>query len=176
VFGLNFGSDLGNYGLKLPTATNGIGVSFGYEQRVEKLVFEPDYENQTGDLSGAGGESPPVAGSYNVKEAFGEIRVPLLDNAPLAKHLDLSASYRRSNYSTGSNTSTYGAGIDWQPLDFARVRGSVQRAARAPNIFELYTPQAVVLAGPTDDPCGGEKPKATQAQCSNTGLPASLYG
>jgi outer membrane receptor protein involved in Fe transport len=34
----------------------------------------------------------------------------------------------------------------------------------------------VVLAGPNDDPCGGEHPKATQAQCANTGLPASLYG
>jgi outer membrane receptor protein involved in Fe transport len=181
VFGLNFGSDLGAYGLKLPTAQNGIGVSFGYEQRVEKLINEPDFENQTGDLSGAGGESPPVRGSYNVKEAFGEVKIPLLDNVAFSKHLDLSASYRRSNYSTGSNTSTYGAGIDWQPLDMARVRGSVQRAARAPNIFELYTPQAVLLAGPTDDPCGGETasgqtPKASQAQCANTGLSANLYG
>jgi outer membrane receptor protein involved in Fe transport len=183
VFGINVGNDLGAYGIKLPTAENGVGVSVGYEQRVEKLVFNPDYENQSGDLSGAGGSSPPVAGSYNVKEAYGEVRVPLLDNAMLSKHLDLSASYRRSNYSTGSNTNTYGAGIDWQPVEMARVRGSVQRAARAPNVFELYTPQAVVLAGPTDDPCGGEiavskdqTPKASQAACANTGLPASLWG
>jgi outer membrane receptor protein involved in Fe transport len=181
VFGLNFVNNLGNYGIKLPTAADGVGVSFGYEQRVEKLVFEPDYENQTGDLSGAGGESPPVAGSYNVKEAFGEISVPLLDNLPFAKHLLARASYRRSNYSTGSDTNTYGAGIEWQPVGMARLRASVQRAARAPNIFELYTPQAVVLAGPTDDPCGGETaagqtPKASQAQCANTGLPANLYG
>ncbi|GAB3447101.1 TonB-dependent receptor [Massilia solisilvae] len=176
VFGINLGNDLGAYGIKLPTAENGVGVSVGYEQRVEKLVLTPDFENQTGDLSGSGGPTVPVAGSYNVKETYGEIKVPLLDNAAFSKHLDLSASYRRSNYSTGSNTNTYGVGIDWQPVEMARVRGSVQRAARAPNIFELYTPQSVQLAGPTDDPCGGEKPKATQAQCANTGLPASLYG
>jgi outer membrane receptor protein involved in Fe transport len=176
VFGVNLGNDLGAYGIKLPTAENGVGVSVGYEQRVEKLVFNPDYENQSGDLSGAGGTSPPVAGSYNVKETFGEVRVPLLDNAMLSKHLDLSASYRRSKYSTGSSTNTYGAGIDWQPVEMARVRGSVQRAARAPNIFELYTPQAVVLAGPTNDPCGGDSPTASQAACANTGLPANLWG
>jgi outer membrane receptor protein involved in Fe transport len=176
VFGINLGNDLGAYGIKLPTAENGVGVSVGYEQRVEKLVLSPDMENQTGDLSGSGGPTVPVAGAYNVKEAYGEIRVPLLDNMPLSKHLDLSASYRRSNYSTGSDTNTYGAGIDWQPLDVARVRASVQRAARAPNIFELYTPRAVALAGPTSDPCGGEKPTATQQQCAFTGLPASLYG
>lgn len=176
VFGINVGNDLGNYGIKLPTAENGVGVSFGYEQRVEKLVFSPDYENQTGDLSGAGGASPPVSGSYTVKEAFGEFKVPLLDNAAFAKHLDLSGSYRRSHYSIGAKTNTFGVGIDWQPVQMARVRGSVQRAVRAPNIFELYTPQSVVLAGPTDDPCGGETPKASQAQCAFTGLPASLYG
>jgi outer membrane receptor protein involved in Fe transport len=117
-----------------------------------------------------------VAGAYNVKEAYAEVRVPLLDNVMLAKHLDLSASYRRSNYSTGSNTNTYGVGIDWQPLDMARVRGSVQRAARAPNIFELYTPRAVALVGPSSDPCGGAAPKATKQQCAWTGLPDSLYG
>ncbi|MGZ5199036.1 MAG: TonB-dependent receptor domain-containing protein [Telluria sp.] len=176
VFGVNMGNDLGSYGIKLPTAENGVGISVGYEQRVEKLVLSPDMENQTGDLSGSGGPTVPVAGSYNVKEAYGEIKVPLLDNAPFSKHLDLSASYRRSNYSTGSDTNTYGAGIDWQPVEMARLRGSVQRAARAPNIFELYTPRAVALAGPTDDPCGGESPKATQQQCAWTGLPSSLYG
>jgi outer membrane receptor protein involved in Fe transport len=176
VFGINLGNDLGNYGIKLPTASDGVGVSVGYEQRVEKLVLSPDMENQTGDLSGSGGPTVPVAGAYNVKEAYGEIRVPLLDNMPLAKRLDLSASYRRSNYSTGADTNTYGAGLDWQPADIVRVRGSVQRAARAPNIFELYTPRAVALVGPTDDPCGGDKPKDSQQQCALTGLPASLYG
>jgi outer membrane receptor protein involved in Fe transport len=176
VFGLNIGTDLTRYGMKLPTAESGAGVSFGYEQRVEKLSFQPDYENQTGDLSGAGGASPAVAGSYNVKEAFGEFKLPLLDNMAFSKHMDLSGSYRRSQYSTDAKTNTFGLGLDWQPIDQVRVRGSAQRAVRAPNIYELYTPQAVVLAGPNDDLCGGETPKATQAQCANTGLPASLYG
>jgi outer membrane receptor protein involved in Fe transport len=176
VFGINLGTDLTSYGLKLPTAESGAGVSFGYEQRVEKLSFEPDYENQTGDLSGAGGASPAVRGAYNVKEAFGEFKLPLMDNMAFARHMDLSGSYRRSNYSTGAKTNTFGFGLDWQPVDMVRVRGSVQRAVRAPNIYELYTPQAVVLAGPNDDPCEGDKPKATAAQCAFTGVSAAQYG
>lgn len=176
IFGLNLSTDLTRYGIKLPTAEEGAGVSFGYEQRVEKLAFEPDYENVTGDLSGAGGASPAVAGSYNVKEAIAEIRLPLLDNMAFAKHMDIDVAYRRSNYSTDAKTNTFGAGLNWQVVNSVRVRASAQRAVRAPNIYELYTPQAVVLAGPTDDPCGGEHPKATQAQCAYTGLPASLYG
>jgi outer membrane receptor protein involved in Fe transport len=176
VFGMNFGTDLTRYGVKLPTADGGAGVSFGYEQRVEKLSYEPDYENQTGDLSGAGGASPAVAGSYNVKEVFGEFKLPLLDNLPFAKHLEVNAAYRRSDYSTNAKTNTWGLGLDWQPLSQLRVRGSAQRAVRAPNIYELYTGQSVVLAGPNDDPCEGAAPKASQAACANTGLPASLYG
>jgi outer membrane receptor protein involved in Fe transport len=176
VFGLSFGGDLSGYGIKLPTASSGAGVAVGYEQRVEKLSFQPDYENQTGDLSGAGGPSPAVAGSYNVKEAFGELKLPLLENMPFAKHMSVDLAYRRSKYSTGATTNTFGAGLDWEPVSGLRLRGSAQRAVRAPNIYELYTPQAVVLAGPNDDPCQGDTPKATAAQCANTGLSAAQYG
>jgi iron complex outermembrane recepter protein len=176
VFGLNVGTDLTRYGIKLPTADSGAGLSFGYEQRVEKLSFEPDYENQTGDLSGAGGASPPVAGSYNVKEFFGELNIPLIENKPFARRLAINTSYRHSKYSTDANTNTYGVGIDWEPIAALRLRGSAQRAVRAPDIYELFTGQAVVLAGPTDDPCEGDVPKATQAQCANTGVSAAQYG
>lgn len=176
VFGLNLGTDLTRYGIKLPTAENGAGISVGYEQRVEKLVFEPDYENQSGDLSGAGGASPPVAGSYNVKEVYGEFRLPLFDNKAFAKHLDFSGQYRRSDYSTDAKTNTFGLGLDWQPVDQLRIRGSAQRAVRAPNIYELYTPNAVQLAGPSADPCEGDAPTATLAQCARTGVTAAQYG
>jgi outer membrane receptor protein involved in Fe transport len=176
VFGFNLGTDLGSKGIKMPHASNGVGISVGYEQRVEKLVFSPDYENMTGDLSGSGGVTAPVSGSYNVKEAFGEVKIPLVDKAFLAEHLDLSGSYRRSDYSTGKNTNTYGFGVDWAPLKTLRVRSSLQRAVRAPNIFELYTPQAVGLGSINSDPCSGAKPTASAAACANTGLPANLYG
>lgn len=176
VFGFTLGTDLGSKGIKMPHASSGVGISVGYEQRVEKLVFSPDYENQTGDLSGSGGVTAPVAGSYNVKEAYGEVKVPLVDKAFLAEHMDLSASYRRSDYNTGKNTNTYGVGLDWAPVNAVRVRSSLQRAVRAPNIFELFTPQAVGLGSINNDPCAGAKPTASAAACAFTGLPANLYG
>lgn len=176
VFGVNVGTDLGRYGMKLPGTSNGVGISLGYEQRVEKLVFSPDYENMTGDLSGSGGVTAPVSGSYNVKEAFGEVKVPLLEKSAFAESLDLSASYRRSNYSTGKDTNTYGFGVDWAVVKQVRLRSSLQRSVRAPNIFELFTPQAVGLGSINSDPCSGTAPKASAVQCANTGLAANLYG
>jgi outer membrane receptor protein involved in Fe transport len=176
VFGLNAGTDLSRYGLKLPTAESGVGVSIGYEQRVEKLSFEPDYENQSGDLSGSAGARPAAAGAYNVKEAFGEFKVPLLAGFALARRLDLNGSYRRSHYSIGADTHTWGLGLDWEPIQRMRVRASAQHAVRAPGLNELYAGQAMLLVGPRSDPCGGTKPTATAEQCAWTGLPAALYG
>lgn len=176
VYGGTVGSDLGAYGVKLPWASSGVGVSFGAEHRTEKLVFQPDEATISGDLSGGSGSSPPLTGSYSVKEMFGEVKVPLAQNKPFIDALELSASYRHSDYSTGKIANTYGLGLDWAPIKQVRLRGSYQRAVRAPTIQDLYNPQSVGLDGPTDDPCAGDSPSATLAQCARTGVTAAQYG
>ena len=77
----------GAYGIKSPWATSGVGVSFGFERRSEKLKFEPDEASLSGDLSGAGGASPALVDGFSVKEAFGEFRLPLLEDKVFAKNL-----------------------------------------------------------------------------------------
>jgi outer membrane receptor protein involved in Fe transport len=42
-------------------------------------------------------------------------------------------------------------------------------------VVELYTPQGKYVGGPTD-PCEGDAPLYTQAQCANTGMTAAQYG
>jgi len=177
IMGGNIGADLGMYGIKSPWSTNGIGVSFGAERRAEKLVFRPDDTSLSGDLSGAGGASPPLVGGYSVKEIFAETRVPLLEKKPFAESLDLSGSFRRSEYSTDHTANTYGVGVDWAPVaDLVRVRGSYQRAVRAPTIPNLYNPQSIGNNGPAIDPCEGATPSASAAACANTGVSAAQYG
>jgi len=46
---------------------------------------------------------------------------------------------------------------------------------RAPNIGELFTPQAVGLDG-SIDPCAGPAPTFSQAACAATGVTAAQYG
>jgi iron complex outermembrane receptor protein len=180
IIGGNVGADLGDYGIKSPWATNGFGVSIGVERRAEKLVFEPDEATIGGDLAGAGGASPALSDGYSVKEVFAEFRAPLLEKMPLAYALDLSGSFRRSKYSAGYAANTYGVGIDWAPIQQARLRGSYQRAVRAPTIQDLFNPQSIGNSGPANDPCegaiGSTTLKATQAQCALSGLSANLYG
>lgn len=176
IAGGTISADLGSYGLKLPTAKNGIGVAFGVEQRTEKLQLDTDVAFTTGDLAGQGGPSIGVAGKYTVKDIFAEVRAPLIEGAPFAHLLSFNASVRHSDYSINQKTNSYGAGLEWAPIQSVRARASYQKAVRAANIQELFAAQANGLFNASSDPCAGTTPTATLAQCARTGVTAAQYG
>ncbi len=176
VQGFNLSSDLAEYGLKLPTAKSGLGIAFGFEHRTEKLELSTDSAFDTGDLAGQGGPTHGVSGSFSVKDYYVEARLPLIEKMPFAELLSVNASYRNSDYTTGQKTDSYGVGVEWAPIRQVKLRGSYQRAARAANIVEMYTPQGLGLFGMDSDPCAGANPTATAAQCARTGVTAAQYG
>src|SRR5207253_10756592 len=133
----------GGYGLKLPWATDGISVAIGGEYRKDGLTFAPDEAYKSGDLSGAGGASVDIDESISVKEFFAETRVPLVQQRPGFEDLSLEACYRYSDYTGDIKASTYKVGLQYAPVTDFRLRGSFQRAIRAPSILDLFTPQAV---------------------------------
>ena len=177
VQGATLTSDLGNYGVKMPWAKSGVGVAFGVERRVEKLDLETDTAFDTGDLAGQGGPTHGLAGQFTVKEAFAEVKVPIIEGAPWADLLSVNGSYRYSDYSTNHTTDSYGFGVEWAPVKAVRLRGSYQQAVRAANVVELFTAQGLALFGlDNGDPCAGPTPTATLAQCQRSGLTAAKYG
>ncbi len=80
------------------------------------------------------------------------MRLPIAQHQPFAEDLSLDAGYRYSKYSEGFDTNTYKIGAEWAPMRDIRFRGGYQRAVRAPNVGELFIPQAVGLDG-SIDPC-----------------------
>jgi outer membrane receptor protein involved in Fe transport len=168
------------YGLKTPWATNGIGMNVGAEYRKQSMNFQVDQEFSSGDLAGQGGPTPPVSGSFDVREAFAEAQVPIVEHS-FIDLLQLSAGYRWSNYVIANhktNTSTYKIAGEFAPIRDIRFRAAYNRAVRAPNIVELFFPQSLGLAG-TADPCAnnpGEVPAASLAQCQLSGVTAAQYG
>jgi iron complex outermembrane recepter protein len=176
VQGATLSTDLGNYGYKVPGTKSGIGMAVGVERRTEKLNLDTDLEFSTFDLAGQGGPVIGRNGKYTVKEVFGELRVPILEGAPMAELLSVNGSYRYSDYSTDKTTNSYGLGIEYAPIKAVKVRASYQQAVRAANIIELFQAQGLNLFGLAADPCGGPTPSATLAQCQRTGLPTALYG
>jgi iron complex outermembrane receptor protein len=172
--------DLGQYGIKSPMATDGLGLAMGAEYRREGSELRVDTAFATGDLAGQGGATLATSGTYDVYELFGEARLPLVQDAPWAKSLSVETAYRFSDYSLGFSTHTYKFGGDWAPMDDIRFRASYQRAVRAPNIQELFRPASVQLDGNTD-PCAGTNPAAanaaaTAANCARTGVLPGQYG
>jgi outer membrane receptor protein involved in Fe transport len=173
----NFTIEGGEYGIQTPWSDRGIGLNVGAEYRKEALHYVTDVEFQTGDLSGQGTSLLPVDGHFDVREAFAEVQIPIVSHS-FFEELTLGAGYRYSDYKVAGhhfNTDTYKLSLEFAPVHDFRARASYNRAVRAPNVVELFGPQAVALGG-TTDPCAGAVPTATLAQCQQTGVTAAQYG
>ncbi len=64
-------SDLGEYGIKSPGATDGIGVAFGVDYLEQSLDFETDPNFESGDGAGQGG---PTIGTVRRLQRDGVLR------------------------------------------------------------------------------------------------------
>jgi iron complex outermembrane recepter protein len=159
--------DMTHAGIKLPTSEDGLKVVLGAEYRRETLVFRPDAEFISADLAGIGSPIIGIDAGFHVWEGFTELRMPLVENLPGIKHLDVEAGYRYSSYTSGFNTSTYKIGLNWAPTSDVRLRASYNKAVRAPNVAELFKPNYVGLDS-GGDLCTGTQ--FTPEQCALTGL------
>jgi outer membrane receptor protein involved in Fe transport len=176
--------ELGKYGIKLPTATEGIAVNVGYEHRNDYVSFAPDSGELSGNLAGFGGAAVPIHNGISVDEEFIELRAPLVQEKSGVRDLMFDTGFRRSDYTSAGVTNTHKFELQYAPLRDLRFRGSLQRAIRAPSIIELYNPQLVgqITFGP--DPCaptpgpGNTVVPATAslAQCQVQGVTAAQYG
>ncbi len=127
-----------------------IGYSIGAEWRREESEDIPAIEDQLGlTFSNA---IDPTFGSFEVREVFAELNVPILSEAPFADTLSIDLAGRYSDYSTVGDTSTWKFGGVWAPIRDLRFRGTIARAVRAPNIGELFNANGQTFQF-IDDPC-----------------------
>ncbi|HEX9946869.1 MAG TPA: TonB-dependent receptor [Allosphingosinicella sp.] len=150
----------GDVGASSPWAEDPIGFAIGAEYRKYTGEQIADVLSQSaGELGGAGGAVLNFEGSYDVKEIYGEIIAPLVQNRPFFNVLTVEAGLRYSAYNVDApgnpsyNTTTWKVAGTWEPVDGLRLRGNYQRAVRAPNINELFSPVAVGLTSLATDPC-----------------------
>ena len=173
--------NLGNWGIQFPWASSGVGIALGVEYRKESLAEQTDSAFSllpSSDLAGQGAPTLSIAGSFDVKEAYAEVRIPIVEDG-FFRYLGLEAGYRYSNYGIAGgrsfSTDTYKIGLDFAPIRDIRIRAAYNRAVRAPNIQELFAPQRVALNG-NGDPCAGNAPSASLAACQAQGVSAGQYG
>ncbi|WP_114395092.1 TonB-dependent receptor domain-containing protein [Oleisolibacter albus] len=156
-----------------------VGLALGGQYRAETYDFKADSVLASGDVSGFNAQQS-LNGDVENKDLYGELYVPLLADLPFAKQVSVTAGYRFSDHSAAGTFSSYKGEGSWEVNDLLRLRGSYQRAVRAPNIGELYSPQdednPEVL-----DPCNvgssyrtGANAAAVRALCLAQGVPAGL--
>ena len=184
IGGVTFQGGLGE--ISSPFADNGINLLFGVEYRRDSLFSQPDSILLVGGSTGLGGPRDPVDSEARVFELFGETNIPLIEDLPFVENLSLTGQYRYSDYnydnnlvggaqSDGFSTNAYSIGGSYTPVSDLRIRAQFQRAVRAPNIFELFSPVSLGLFGDSD-PCSGTTPTATLDQCVASGLNPNLFG
>jgi outer membrane receptor protein involved in Fe transport len=133
-------------------------------------------------------------GAIDVTDVFGELLVPVINDKAFVQEMSLELGARRSDYSTGEAINTYKALMNLEFGPLVRFRGGWQRANRAANIGELFTPDSQQVRGTSfGDACNqtnstapwGANPTANatfaaaQALCSQLMGPvgaAAFYG
>ena len=158
--------------LQSPLAAKPAAISVGVEYRREtgRSIANPEYAS--GDLIYYG-QGQSVSGKYDTKEAYVELKMPIVQDRPFVQSLNLEGGFRYSKYSTVGSVYTYKGGGDWSPVEGVRFRGIYQRAVRAPNINELYSPLVGATGSLATDPCAGSNvPAQIAAICIAQGAPA----
>ena len=153
-----------------------VGFAVGYEHRYQKGTYDPDPII----AAGLGSDIPslPSRGSITSNEFYGELRVPILKDAPFFQLLEVDGAIRHANYSTSGGSTTYTGSLQWKPVSDVLIRGSYATGFRAPSIGELFG-AASRSDAPIDDPCTNVagspwRTSATvKANCIANGVPAS---
>lgn len=164
------GSLSGDFGQLFELPGGPVGFALGAEYRKEKSNFVSDPLLQAGALADIA-QILPERGSFDVKEAFAELNVPLLRDMPFAHLLQFGAAIRFSDYSTVGKTTTWKVDGTYAPVRDLTFRATYSEAVRAPNVTELFAPQNGTFAF-IDDPCDPVNiPEGTsfrQANCTAT--------
>lgn len=177
----------GDLPFTVPMASKPGAFVVGVEYRKETSKARPDANLIAGNSIGFGGSSV-IDAQYDVKEAYAELKLPLVNDTPFIQELNLEGGVRYADYKnkvktlgTGNSYSNWSwkLGGDWKPINDLRIRAMYQRAVRAPNINEIGQPKTPSTGDATFDPCADNNPvgNPTLTQlCIATGVPAANIG
>lgn len=155
-----------------------VSAAFGAFWQEFNFSYLADEILASGDVSGFNAGDNIIGRTANT-DLFAEIYFPLLSGLPAVQNLGLTVGYRYSDNTPAGGADSYKAELDWEIVDSVRVRGGYQRAVRAPNVGELYSPRQEDNPE-VSDPCNfdsgertGSNAAAVTALCAAQGIPAS---
>jgi len=160
---------------RLPGGPIGFAVGAEYRREDAYSAFDPLTVSGATFLNAIGAFDPPT---QEIREVFGEVRLPLLANIPFIEELTVEGAARYSDYNTASKGIwAYNAGIVYSPVRDVRFRAAYGRAVRAPNIGDLYSTASETFLNGLADPCNqtviNDNPNRAR-NCAAAGVPTTL--
>ncbi|WEK02608.1 MAG: TonB-dependent receptor [Candidatus Sphingomonas phytovorans] len=167
----------GNLGQLFQLPGGPVGFSVGGEYRRETMRYDLDPMTQAGY---AFYNAIPSfrAPSFEVKEAFGEVSIPLVKDVFLLKELTVNGSARVADYKGSVGTVfAYSGDVTWRPVSDLLLRGSYSKSVRSPYLGDLYTLPGQNFTPAPNDPCSarniGTGSSTRAANCAAAGIPTS---
>lgn len=166
----------GNLGQLFEMPGGPIGFAVGAEYRKERAyaAYDPTTAAGLTFLNAIPTFDPP---SFESKEAFAEVRVPLLSET-FIHELSLEGAARYSDYSVGDigGTWTWNLGGVFAPVRDLRLRVGYGSSVRAPTLSDLFTSNVQTFANNFSDPCGQQNinnnPNRVR-NCAAAGVPTT---
>lgn len=126
-------------GSPFSTWAGDVSVAVGGEWRKDEIDASSDpLSQQRGWITV---NPQPLSGEVSVKEAYGEVVVPLMADQPMGYLLDVNGAVRVTDYSTSGTVMAWKAGMNYAPTPDIRFRGTYSRDIRAPSVNELFSGQ-----------------------------------
>jgi iron complex outermembrane receptor protein len=113
-----------------------VSVAFGMEHRSDSVHGVADPLSVLHQWYS--GNYLPLLGTVSVTEGYFETVVPIAKGIPWIESLDVNIAARETGYTTSGNVTTFKFGVEYQPIDDIRFRGTRSRDIRAPNVSDLF--------------------------------------
>jgi outer membrane receptor protein involved in Fe transport len=154
-----------------------IRFSIGAEYRRETASYAYD-DLVTSGATFLNAINPFTPPSFEVKEAFAEVDLPIIKDRPFFEEVSLSGAGRVADYKGSAGTVfAYNGAAIYAPVKDIRFRVNYSRSVRAPTLGDLYSSSAQDFAS-VDDPCDVNfinKGKASRpANCAAAGVPVGF--
>ena len=134
-------------------AGGSVSVLLGLEQMENRYSSEFDKHSENSLVGGSAGNSG--AGTREVDSLFAEVLLPVMDN------LEVTASFRRDDYSDVGEADSFKVGALWTPVAGTTVKLNFGEGFRAPTMDTLYGATTFSANAATD-----------YAACEASGTPA----
>jgi iron complex outermembrane receptor protein len=195
-----FGQDKGNTLYKQTSAEVTVGgdvfelpagpvkVAIGAHIRRDSINDTPGEHTLAGNLWGST-TSGVTAGFQRTREVFGEIEIPILEDAPFAESLTftgaarLTNTYAKRDFDGADDADrgnwTYKLAGNWQVTDWLRFRATYGTSFRSPALFEQFLANESGFLGQGADPCidwQNTENSQIQQNCAAQGIPDDYNG